>query len=501
MSVFCAISNEVPIQPVFNKVSGHVYERQLIEKYIAEHGTDPATGTACTVDDLVDMKVNTPLRPKPASYASIPALVKSMQDEWDALMLETYTLKQDLHTTRQELTHTLYQHDAACRVIARLTKERDQARLALQSVSVAAITQANSQDQPDAMAVDEVAEAQNDTAGLPQGILEKITSTAAELGGKRRKRKKPAELASTGNINSYTQKSSHTGMHSASAKGVTCMSLHPTKTNMILTGGMDKKVVLYDRDADKVVHSFTGHSKKVTDVSLHPTQDTAVSSSADSTVKIWSTSGGDNANTLTCHKKAVNQICIHPAGDVVVSGSSDGYWAISDISTATTFSKYSVPNNSEVLAARVHPDGLLVGTGSKDSMIHIWDITEGKSVAEFTGHTDAVTDLTFSENGYYMASTSNDNTVRLWDLRMKKILNFKTFEYDGKIKPHSVSFDHSGTYMAVGGQDVRVYVVKQWEELCRLEDHQAAVTKVAFGPNAGYIASASMDRHVNFFGF
>ena len=64
----------------------------------------------------------------------------------------------------------------------------------------------------------------------------------------------------------------------------------------------------------------------------------------------------------------------------------------------------------------------------------------------------------------------------------------------------AVCFDHSGTYLACGGADVRVLVTKKWQELTTSKAHTSAVTGVKFGHNATFLASTSMDRSLKFHG-
>lgn len=54
--------------------------------------------------------------------------------------------------------------------------------------------------------------------------------------------------------------------------------------------------------------------------------------------------------------------------------------------------------------------------------VRIWEAKSCKNVANFEGHTGPVVSLSFSENGYQLATASTDG-IKLWDLR--KLKNFK----------------------------------------------------------------------------
>lgn len=152
--------------PVASPKTGLVYEKRLIDAYVSEHGTEPSTNEPLATEDLIELKNSTTIRPRPPTLTSIPSLLGVFQEEWDSLALETYTLKQNLAQTRQELSTALYQHDAAVRVIARLTRERDEARGALSKVSVG---RRPATENGEAMQVD--------NTGLPEAIVARVEAT------------------------------------------------------------------------------------------------------------------------------------------------------------------------------------------------------------------------------------------------------------------------------------------------------------------------------------
>lgn len=506
MALICAITNEVPEQPVVSPASGAVFERRIIEKYLLENGCDPITGKELKADELIEIKVPPIVRPKPPSATSIPAALKTMQDEWDALMLHSFTQRQQLQTARQELSHALYQHDAACRVIARLNKEVAAAREALATLKPQAGILASASASQQAMDVDQASYTTQpvEQTGMTSEIIEKLQEKATVLTEERRNRGRtlPKDLVVPEQIKGFKILASHPGLHSASAPGILALDVCSFNDNKILTGGNDRNATVFNKDTQQIVSVLKGHTKKVTKVIYHPERreewETVITASPDTTIRIWNVPTSQTKFLLSCHSGPVTGLSLHPTGDYLLSTSSDKHWAFSDIKTGRLVTKVMDINEVGLTTAQFHPDGLIFGTGTDDSQVKIWDVKEQSNVANFPGHTGPISAISFSENGYYLATAADDACVKLWDLR--KLKNIRTIQLDEGYEVKDLCFDHSGTYLAIAGTDVRIYLCKQWQELCVFNDHTSLATGVRFGANADYLASTSMDRTVKFYG-
>jgi WD40 repeat protein len=105
----------------------------------------------------------------------------------------------------------------------------------------------------------------------------------------------------------------------------------------------------------------------------------------------------------------------------------------------------------------------LIGTCGADRKIKLWN-AEGKEQATLEGHKDWVNDVAFSPDGAWLASSSQDKSIKLWKVDDKS--NAHTF---GPLPstPWSVAFSPDGTILAAGThkEGVRLWKLDDKSEL------------------------------------
>jgi pre-mRNA-processing factor 19 len=288
---------------------GTVYEKRLIEAYISENGTEPATGEDLTSEDLIELKTARIVRPRPPQHTSVPALLGIFQEEWDALALEAYTLKENLVKTRQELSTALYENEGAVRLIAKYKKERDEARDALAKVSVSSRSSAGDGD---AMQVD--------SAPLPSSIIAKVDATQAELSKTRRKRPVPEEWANSEEISRYTATSTSEPLY----PGGNTLAVHD---DLALVGGADGIAGVYSVSNNKVVQALKGGGGAITDGLWAGSK--AVISTASGKVKVFEAQ--QEIASFSVHAGEAAALALHPSSDVLASVGIDKSYVLYDL--------------------------------------------------------------------------------------------------------------------------------------------------------------------------
>ncbi len=141
------------------------------------------------------------------------------------------------------------------------------------------------------------------------------------------------------------------------------------------------------------------------------------------------------------------------------------------------------------------PQGGTLASGSDDNTVKLWNMQSGKLLHTLEGHQDMVFGVAFNPQGGMLASGSGDKTVKLWEARSGKLL--RTLEGHQEMV-WSVTFDLQGGMLASGSGDntVKLWDVRSGKLLRTLEEHHRIVLSVTFDLQGGMLASGSADNTV-----
>ena len=188
-----------------------------------------------------------------------------------------------------------------------------------------------------------------------------------------------------------------------------------TWQGMLVTGGADCKVKVWEAGTWTCRHVLEGHTESVYDVEVLD-ESTLLSCSEDKTIRVWDTA------TWTCRRVVDSghtsyAYCLSAHAGMVYCGGEDTDYSV----TVRVFD----PSTWECVdVLRGHTDGvwgLLVRqdkliTASEDNTIKVWSTGATPRQCEHTlqGHTDCVVSLAVC--GDKLVSGSSDKTVRVWGM-------------------------------------------------------------------------------------
>ncbi|HEY4490691.1 MAG TPA: WD40 repeat domain-containing protein, partial [Acidobacteriota bacterium] len=109
-----------------------------------------------------------------------------------------------------------------------------------------------------------------------------------------------------------------------------------------------------------------------------------------------------------------------------------------------------------IRAVAISPDSRWLASGSQDSTIKIWDLANGNLLRTLYGHNDKINSLAISPDGHWIVSAAEDNTARIWDVLGGNAVRVLS----GHAEPMaSVAFASGGQQVLTASTDV----VRIWE--------------------------------------
>ncbi|XP_062022644.1 transcription initiation factor TFIID subunit 5 [Rosa rugosa] len=185
--------------------------------------------------------------------------------------------------------------------------------------------------------------------------------------------------------------------------------------DFILSSSADSTIRLWSTNLNANLVCYKGHNYPVWDVQFSPVGHYFASASHDRTARIWTMDRIQPLRIMAGHLSDVDCVQWHSNCNYIATGSSDKTVRLWDVQSGECV-RIFIGHRSMILSLAMSPDGRYMASGDEDGSIMMWDLSSGRCVTPLMGHTSCVWTLAFSGEGSLLASGSADCTVKLWDV-------------------------------------------------------------------------------------
>jgi WD40 repeat protein len=178
------------------------------------------------------------------------------------------------------------------------------------------------------------------------------------------------------------------------------------------------------------------------------------------------------------------------ADATLLASASDEFINIWDAAGASVLKR--LPVDSWVMALDYSLDGKLLASGHEDGMVRLWDIVNGKLVAEWKAHGQSVSAIDFRDRRGQIATAGEDRLIYVWDFVARKRVASLTGHSD---RIPALAWQPGGDLLISAGWDTtaRVWEPPKPDPLILLNSHADQVTSLAYSRDGGLLAVADSD--------
>jgi len=199
-------------------------------------------------------------------------------------------------------------------------------------------------------------------------------------------------------------------------------------------------------------------------------------------IQIWDTANWDRISACQHESgQLISSLEFSPDKRRLLTTSNDTTARIWDVATGKLITEYTA-HTKKVMHATFTPDGRNVVSGSYDFSAHVWNATTGERTLPVLHHRNEVTYVAVSPNGRRIATASRDGIAQVWDTATGTLVNHALHE-NSSLREVRFSAD-SSRLITLGFTGIRIWDPETGEPLTALMRHETI-------DSVGYIGDSS----------